>query len=272
MTLVLFLAIDPCREHLCSQLCLLSGLRPRYYTCHCQSGWKLGDDKRTCVKGMFSYSSFYLFFLLFIAVYFVSFTQPCWNLCSSRHVHCPILDETPFLMVVRDSVIFGIPLDPTDPSNNAMAPVSGISQGKDIDFDDQEQLLYWVQSTVSRGWLESLPLVEQLQFPRGQLWCTLFPYFWLGFYMASENQRCQQVRVCSGCFHWLAVWFGFWLDKPFNVLHQSDWESHRGKHPLRQKTQWVWIVDWQYNAKIASIWHRLTKLIDYKHVSLPVLS
>lgn len=60
-----------------------------------------------------------------------------------------IADETPFLMVVRDSVIFGIPLDPTDPSNNAMAPVSGISQGRDIDFDDQKQLIYWIQSTVS---------------------------------------------------------------------------------------------------------------------------
>lgn len=62
---------------------------------------------------------------------------------------CSLLDDTPFLMVVRDSVIFGIPLDPTDPSNNAMAPVSGISQGRDIDFDDQQQLVYWVQSTVS---------------------------------------------------------------------------------------------------------------------------
>lgn len=59
------------------------------------------------------------------------------------------LDETPFLMVVRDSVIFGIPLDPADPSNNAMTPVSGITKGRDIDFDDQEQLVYWVQSTVS---------------------------------------------------------------------------------------------------------------------------
>ncbi|TMS22387.1 Low-density lipoprotein receptor-related protein 2 [Larimichthys crocea] len=101
-------AINPCREHPCSQLCLLSGLRPRYYTCHCQSGWKLDADRRTCIK-----------------------------------------DDTPFLMVVRDSVIFGIPLDPTDPSNNAMAPVSGISQGRDIDFDDQQQLVYWVQSTGS---------------------------------------------------------------------------------------------------------------------------
>lgn len=52
-------------------------------------------------------------------------------------------------MVVRDSVIFGIPLDPTDPSNNAMAPISGISNGQDIDFDDQEQYVYWVQSQVS---------------------------------------------------------------------------------------------------------------------------
>uniref|UniRef100_A0AAQ5Z5D7 Low-density lipoprotein receptor-related protein 2 n=1 Tax=Amphiprion ocellaris TaxID=80972 RepID=A0AAQ5Z5D7_AMPOC len=100
--------INPCREHLCTQLCLLSGMRPRYYTCHCQSGWKLDDDKRTCIK-----------------------------------------DETPFLMVVRDSVIFGIPLDPADSSNNAMAPVSGISQGRDIDFDDQEEFVYWVQSTGS---------------------------------------------------------------------------------------------------------------------------
>ena len=54
-------------------------------------------------------------------------------------------------MVVRDSVIFGIPLDPANPSNNAMAPVSGISQGRDIEYDDQQQLIYWVQSTVSGG-------------------------------------------------------------------------------------------------------------------------
>lgn len=51
--------------------------------------------------------------------------------------------------MVRDSVIFGIPLDPTDSTNNAMIPVSGISLGRDIDFDDQEQFVYWVQSIVS---------------------------------------------------------------------------------------------------------------------------
>lgn len=54
-------------------------------------------------------------------------------------------------MVVSDKVIFGIPLDPSDPSNNAMAPVSGISEGRDIDYDDQQQLIYWIQGTVS--WL-----------------------------------------------------------------------------------------------------------------------
>ncbi|CAG12634.1 unnamed protein product [Tetraodon nigroviridis] len=99
---------QPTVNSLCTQLCLLSGLRPRYYTCHCQSGWKLDADKRTCIK-----------------------------------------DESTFLMVVRESVIFGIPLDPNDPSNNAMTPVSGISQGQDIDFDDQEELVYWVQNTGS---------------------------------------------------------------------------------------------------------------------------
>lgn len=75
-----------------------------------------------------------------------------WVLCSSHHVHSySALDNAPFLMVVRDSVIFGIPLDPADPSNNAMAPVSGVSQGRDIDFDDQEEFVYWVQNTVSGG-------------------------------------------------------------------------------------------------------------------------
>lgn len=53
-------------------------------------------------------------------------------------------------MVVKDTTIFGIPLDPSDPSNNAMAPVSGISEGRDIDYDDKEQLTYFIQGTVSR--------------------------------------------------------------------------------------------------------------------------
>lgn len=59
------------------------------------------------------------------------------------------VDDVPFLMVVKDTTIFGIPLDPSDPSNNAMAPVSGISEGQDIDYDDQQQLTYFIQGTVS---------------------------------------------------------------------------------------------------------------------------
>lgn len=133
-------AINPCSEHLCTQLCLLSGMRPRYYSCHCQSGWKLDADKRTCVKGMLfslcmlSLTSLYLFEHL-STVFLITWTS--------------LLDQSAFLMVVRESVIFGIPLDPNDPSNNAMAPVSSIGQGRDIDFDDQEELVYWVQDTVS---------------------------------------------------------------------------------------------------------------------------
>lgn len=150
--MLLFLAINPCGDHFCTQLCLLSNLRPRYYTCHCQSGWKLDSDKRTCIKGrclppLYTHiNSVEMFCKLAKLFYLSSISSICF--LSYVFIHL-ISDEAPFLMVVRDSVIFGIPLDPTDPSNNAMAPVSGITQGRDIDFDDQEQYVYWVQSTVS---------------------------------------------------------------------------------------------------------------------------
>lgn len=71
VTLLLKLAINPCSEHLCTQLCLLSGLRPRYYSCHCQSGWKLDADKRTCIKGM-----------LFLLPNFTLL-----NICSVKHIN-----------------------------------------------------------------------------------------------------------------------------------------------------------------------------------------
>ncbi|XP_041123031.1 low-density lipoprotein receptor-related protein 2 [Polyodon spathula] len=98
-------AWNPCLNTQCSQLCLLSALRPQYFSCACQSGWHLNSDGRTCEK-----------------------------------------DNTPFLMVVRDSVIFGIPLDPSNTNDNAMIPVSGINHGWDLDFDDKEQFVYWVQN------------------------------------------------------------------------------------------------------------------------------
>lgn len=51
-------------------------------------------------------------------------------------------------MVVRDSIIYGIPLNPNDKSNDAMVPVAGLLNGYDVDFDDAEQMIYWVEHPV----------------------------------------------------------------------------------------------------------------------------
>lgn len=59
------------------------------------------------------------------------------------------LVEDPFLVVVRDSIIYGISLDPEDKSNDAMVPVAGLQNGYDVDFDDSEQTIYWVEHPVS---------------------------------------------------------------------------------------------------------------------------
>lgn len=56
--------------------------------------------------------------------------------------------EDPFLVVVRDSIIYGISLNPEDKSNDAMVPVAGLQNGYDVDFDDNEQLIYWVEHPV----------------------------------------------------------------------------------------------------------------------------
>lgn len=56
--------------------------------------------------------------------------------------------EDPFLVVVRDSIIYGISLDPDDKSNDAMVPVAGLQNGYDVDFDDSEQTIYWVEHPV----------------------------------------------------------------------------------------------------------------------------
>lgn len=57
--------------------------------------------------------------------------------------------EDPFLVVVRDSIIYGIPLNPNDKSNDAMVPVAGLHNGYDVDFDDAEQMIYWVENPVN---------------------------------------------------------------------------------------------------------------------------
>lgn len=65
------------------------------------------------------------------------------------HCLCLILAvEDPFLVVVRDSIIYGISLHPEDKSNDAMVPVAGLQNGYDVDFDDNEQIIYWVEHPV----------------------------------------------------------------------------------------------------------------------------
>lgn len=57
--------------------------------------------------------------------------------------------DDPFLVVVRDSIIYGISLNPDEKSNDAMVPIAGLQNGYDVDFDDTEQMIYWVEHPVS---------------------------------------------------------------------------------------------------------------------------
>ncbi|XP_077472512.1 low-density lipoprotein receptor-related protein 2a isoform X9 [Stigmatopora argus] len=66
-----------------------------------------------------------------------------WTLAADQ-VTCTRIED-PFLVVVRDSIIYGISLNPDDKSNDAMVPVAGLQNGYDTDFDDNEQTLYWVE-------------------------------------------------------------------------------------------------------------------------------
>lgn len=69
------------------------------------------------------------------------------------------LVEDPFLVVVRDSIIYGISLNPDDKSNDAMVPVAGLQNGYDVDFDDNEQTIYWVEHPVTS--LSGIPLIKR---------------------------------------------------------------------------------------------------------------
>ncbi|XP_016107771.1 low-density lipoprotein receptor-related protein 2a [Sinocyclocheilus grahami] len=66
-----------------------------------------------------------------------------WTLTADQFTCARV--EDPFLVVVRDSIIYGIPLNPNDKSNDAMVPVAGLLNGYDVDFDDAEQMIYWVE-------------------------------------------------------------------------------------------------------------------------------
>uniref|UniRef100_A0A671PYM9 EGF-like domain-containing protein n=1 Tax=Sinocyclocheilus anshuiensis TaxID=1608454 RepID=A0A671PYM9_9TELE len=75
--------------------------------------------------------------------------QPVPHICTTKCIgmrpNSGNLFEDPFLVVVRDSIIYGIPLNPNDKSNDAMVPVAGLLNGYDVDFDDAEQMIYWVE-------------------------------------------------------------------------------------------------------------------------------
>lgn len=64
--------------------------------------------------------------------------------------------DSPFLVVVRDSIIYGISLNPDEKSNDAMVPIAGLQNGYDVDFDDAEQMIYWVEHPVSTRVSENL--------------------------------------------------------------------------------------------------------------------
>lgn len=64
-------------------------------------------------------------------------------------LHCVFTVEHPFLIAVRDNIIYGISLNPEEKTNDAMVPIAGVQNGVDVDFDDSEQMIYWVENPVS---------------------------------------------------------------------------------------------------------------------------
>lgn len=81
---------------------------------------------------------------------FVTFSQVDYFSCffPLLLLRCDLVEE-PFLVVVRDSIIYGISLNPDDKTNDAMVPIAGLQNGYDVDFDDNEQTIYWVEHPVN---------------------------------------------------------------------------------------------------------------------------
>ncbi|NXN98396.1 LRP2 protein, partial [Rhinopomastus cyanomelas] len=67
-----------------------------------------------------------------------------WTL-SPDNRNC-MRDEHPFLIAVRDNIIYGLSLNPEEKTNDAMVPIAGVENGVDVDFDDSEQMIYWVEN------------------------------------------------------------------------------------------------------------------------------
>ncbi|XP_043344111.1 low-density lipoprotein receptor-related protein 2 isoform X2 [Cervus canadensis] len=67
-----------------------------------------------------------------------------WSLARDS-VTC-VRDDQAFLIVVRNSIIFGISLNPDMKTFDAMVPISGIRNGYDVAVDYSEQFIYWLEN------------------------------------------------------------------------------------------------------------------------------
>lgn len=59
-----------------------------------------------------------------------------------------ILASQPFVVVVQKEQIYGLSLNTASPSLSGMVPIAGLSNAYDVDFDSDQQLLYFVQHPV----------------------------------------------------------------------------------------------------------------------------
>ncbi|KAI4544121.1 hypothetical protein MG293_004387 [Ovis ammon polii] len=57
----------------------------------------------------------------------------------------PVYDQA-FLIVVRNSIIFGISLNPDVKTFDGMVPISGVRNGYDVAVDYSEQFIYWLEN------------------------------------------------------------------------------------------------------------------------------
>lgn len=67
---------------------------------------------------------------------------------------CPDIDlkvvlQEEFVVVSTPGTISGISADPEHTGTNFMIPVTGITNQLDVEFDTEEERLYWVESYVS---------------------------------------------------------------------------------------------------------------------------
>lgn len=96
---------SPCENAGCSQLCLLASNSTAGYSCVCVSGYKMGDDKKTC----------------------------------------EVMEDLQYLMTMQDRAIRGIRMETVDKNFNAPFMAVGLDSGYDFAVDSENKLFYYVQ-------------------------------------------------------------------------------------------------------------------------------